>query len=253
MPESIPLPASAQTFFLNVFKQATLHPDISTLKPVYCLLSGACTQVLNNLPVEARQDFDRELCRILSSNGAGQNSMLLLWCFGIVLLAEHLGQEGENTELQWRTSSGQKLFGTPKGSYKTITLTCMSVVWAIKGQVGVSDDEAVQGIRIACKALRSVESHIRSSWLHSSPLAQNTFQKLTEKIHRVELNDAILLEALCFYILIASPDQAPREATARYERCVMGISRFPDTDNLTESLEVSLSAFAVSLLSPLMD
>ncbi|KAH7402735.1 hypothetical protein BKA66DRAFT_449383 [Pyrenochaeta sp. MPI-SDFR-AT-0127] len=276
LPESIPLPAAAQALFLRVFTSATQDPSVSTLKPVYYLLNGACWQILSLLPQDTREQFDRELCHILSSNGAGQNSMLLLWCFGIIILAEYPLRVNEKpcsrpdplnpissgiNKRQWRTFSGQKLFGSIKGSYKTITLTCMSVVWATKGHVGVSDDEAVEGIRIASRTLQLVDQTVRESWRKSSSLAENTCQKLFEKIKRPGINGAVLLEALCFYTMILGHENLQSDIVTQYEQFLMDITQFADPDSFDEILALSLPAFVpqiqetaiVGLLAGIMD
>lgn len=48
--------------------------------------------------------------------------------------------------MQWTTASGRKLFDSSNCD-KTITLACLSVIWAIKGDVGVADEDALEGIR----------------------------------------------------------------------------------------------------------
>ena len=261
LPECIPLPASAQSFFLRVFERASQNPDVSTLQPVYSMLNGACRKLLSLLPAEVRQQFDRELCHILSSNGTGQNSMLLLWCFGIVILAEHPEEFSESQnfgfdqststaglEKQWKTASGRKLFGSPNGMHKTINLTYLSVIWATKGDVGVSDAEAIEGIRIAVRTLRFVDAEARAGWPNSSALAKNIFPKLPAKILREGNNPAVQLEALCFFAMIAGANNLPMEIVTQYQRCLATLEDLADSDALREILPVSLPIFAVSKL-----
>jgi len=225
------------------------------------MLNGACRKLLSLLPAEVRQQFDRELCHILSSNGTGQNSMLLLWCFGIVILAEHpeeisvsqnfgLDQPTSTAglEKQWKTASGRKLFGSPNGMYKTINLTYLSVIWATKGDVGVSDAEAIEGIRIAVRTLRFVEIEARVGWPGSSALAKNIFPKLPAKIVREGINSAVQLEALCFFAMIAGANNLPMEIVTQYQRCLATLEDLADPDALREILLVSLPIFAVSQL-----
>lgn len=216
--------------------------------------------LLSVLPAEARQQFDRELCHILSSNGTGQNSMLLLWCFGIVILAEHPEEFSESqdyglnqptstagVEKQWNTSSGRKLFGSSNGLYKTINLTYLSVIWATKGDVGVSDVEAIEGIQIAVRTLRFVHTDARAGWSNSSALAKNIFPKLPAKILREGISPAVQLEALCFFAMISGTDNLPIEIVTQYQRCLATLEELSDLDALREILLVSLPVFAVSI------
>jgi hypothetical protein len=225
------------------------------------MLNGACRKLLSLLPSEVRHQFDRELCHILSSNGTGQNSMLLLWCFGIVLLAEQDREARElhnpgagfdqpistpKSEKQWQTASGRKLFGSTNGMYKTINLTYLSVIWATKGDVGVSDTIAIEGIQIAIKTLGSVGQDVRIGWPNSSALARNIFPKLPSKILRTSISPTIQLEALCFYAMIAGTGNLPPELVAQYEECLKTILNLGDAESLDQNLSISLSLFAVS-------
>lgn len=185
--------------------------------------------------------------------------MLLLWCFGIVILAEH-PEEFSNSqsckseqptstaslEKQWRTASGRKLFGSSNGLYKTINLTYLSVIWATKGDVGVSDTEAIEGIRIAVRTLRFVEREAREAWPNSSALAKSIFPKLPAKILRAGISPAVQLEALCFYAMIAGVDNLPMEIVTQYQKCLATLEEFADADSLREILLVSLPIFSVS-------
>lgn len=224
------------------------------------MLNGACRKLLSLLPSEVRQQFDRELCHILSSNGTGQNSMLLLWCFGIVVLAEHpeefsgsqeLGldhpQAGADLQKHWKTASGRKLFGSPSGLYKTMNLTYLSVIWATKGDVGVPDAEAIDGIQIAVRTLHFVDEAVRAGWPNSSALAKNIFPKLPAKILRDGICPMVQLEALCFYAMIVGADNLPMEIVTQYQRCLIALDDIADTNGLREILVVSLPVFAVSL------
>ena len=259
LPEFSILPVSAQSFFLRVFERATQSPNVSTLQPVYTMLKGACRKLLSLLPSEVRQQFDRELCQILSSNGTGQNSMLLLWCFGIVVLTEHPEEfDGARTiapvhpkspahlEKQWTTASGRKLFGSLNGLYKTMNLIYLSVIWATKGDVGVSDTEAVQGIQIAVRTLRFIDSEARAGWPSSSGLAKNIFPKLPAKILREDICPMVQFEALCFYALIAGANNLPTDIVTQYQCCLSSVKDLTEADLLHEVLSISLPIFAVS-------
>jgi len=199
LPESVPLPASAQPFFLRLFHKAVQVPDVATLKPIYCMLNGACRELLSLLSLDARHSFDKELCHILSSNLTGQNSMLFLWGLGIVILAEHphhvrrtrgslssfdaARTPDVTPERQWKTASGRKMFGSSNNIYKTINLTCLSVIWVSNGEA-VSNIDAIEGIRIATRTLEFVDSEMRERWPTSSVPAKYTFPKLSTKILR---------------------------------------------------------------------
>lgn len=261
LPVSTPLPASAQAFFLRVFEHAVRSPDVSTLRPIYFMLNGACRNVLNVLPAERQRQFDEDLSVILSSNNAGQNQMLLLWCFGIALLAEypdgryetHAGRterradiSEQSSEKQWKTSSYRRLFGSASKVNKTIQMTYMSVIWATKDDVGISDEDAIEGIRIAVRTLRVVDRRALEAWPRSSAIARNTVAKLTDKVLRTNMDPVMQIEALAFYATIAGGGNIPHEIVAQYERCLSSITRLADVECYATALCTSLPSFAVS-------
>jgi hypothetical protein len=198
---------------LHLFGKAVQAPDVTTLRPIYCMLNGACRDLLSILSPDARHSFDKELCHILSSNSTGQDSMLLLWCFGIIILAEHphhvgvgrirsslsssvtTGTPNLTPERQWKTASGRKLFGSSNGIYKAINLTYLSVIWASKGEV-VPDSEAVEGIKIATRTLEYVDSEMREGWPSSSAPAKYTYPKLPVKILRKGIDLGVQFEVV---------------------------------------------------------
>ncbi|KAF2477292.1 uncharacterized protein BDR25DRAFT_45253, partial [Lindgomyces ingoldianus] len=267
LPEAVPLPAGAQSFFLRVFERAIKTPEVRTLKPIYCMLNGACRDLLTLLPSEARHTFDKELCQILSSNSTGPNSMLLLWCFGIIILAErpqevaNLSSSFTSSEIhtpnvaptrEWSTISGRKLFGSASGLHKTINLTYLSVIWATKGGVGVSDVEAVECIKIAIRTMQFIPKDVRQGWPSSSALAKNSFPKLATKILRKGIHPSVQIEALCFYALIVGENALPFDIVVQYEEALLKVAGLQtDANSSRQTLQISLPLFAVSL-SPLI-
>ncbi|KAH9868718.1 hypothetical protein J1614_007790 [Plenodomus biglobosus] len=253
----IPLPSSAQEFFLRIFQKSTQNPCVETLKPIYCMLNGACHQLFALLPRDAQQQFDQQLRHILKSSDVGKDAMLLLWCFGIVLLIEY--PEASSTrptrrpdhvvsilgaKKDWKTASGQKLFLGSMSLYRTITLASLSVVWAIKGGVGVSNDEAIQGIRIASRVLRVIDQEVRENWPKSDARARGTYLKLVEKIERLDTKSTIFFEAAGFHALIIGTNGLQSESVAQYELCLVHTICAAHEEVLEESLLESLPAFA---------
>jgi hypothetical protein len=225
------------------------------------MLNGACRDLLSVLPTKDRQQFDQELSHILSRKTTGQDSMLLLWCFGIVLLAEHAREAVRlqdshmsfeecpataPVERQWKTESGRRLFGSTTSLYKTINLAYLSVIWATKGDVGISDEEAVEGIRIAVRTLQCVDRAILRTWPKSSPSARNTFVKLPVKLSRANIDPTIQFEALCFYAMIAGDENLALEVVTRYERRLTNLASLVNAECLGETLLIALPVYSVS-------
>lgn len=223
------------------------------------MLSGACCQLFNQLPYDAQQQFDHQLRHILKSSDVGKDAMLLLWCFGIVLLVEYpegiRGSQAQRSDQtrrmpsakkEWQTASGQKLFLGSASLYRTITLASLSVIWAIKGGVGVSDEEAMEGIRIASRVLGVIEQDVRENWSRSDSRAKGTFLKLVEKIERIDTNTAICFEAAGFHALIVGSNGLQPTSVTQYEQCLTHIVSSVAGHHMEESLSESLPLFAVS-------
>jgi hypothetical protein len=260
LPESIPLPAPAQSFFRWVFMIASQNPNVDTLKPVYYMLKGACRHLYGFLAREEQEQFNKDLSRVLSSKGAEQMT-LWLWCFGIILLVEHPDEIGQlqsarpdveqsisttTPGTRWKTPSGCKLFGSVNHVYKTINMTYLGVIYATKGDVGVSDLDALEAIRIAARTLQFVDRAAIDGWLKSGDQAQNIFSKLPSKISRTDINPAVQLEALRFYAMVAGERGLPAEVVMQYEQRIMNIASLVETNSLSESLAISLPLFSVS-------
>ncbi|KAF1913649.1 hypothetical protein BDU57DRAFT_502327 [Ampelomyces quisqualis] len=256
LPASVPLPASTQPFFLRVFEQARQDPDVNTLKAVYSMLNGACRNLLGLLSTHRREQFDQVLSHILSSTSTGQKSMLMLWCFGIALLAEpwsettvtrnprlDVERTAVTSKTQWKTASGHKMFGSLDRIHKTISLTYLSVIFAIKDDEHVSDEDAVEGIRIAIRTLQCVDRTALKEWPKSSPLAKGTFTKLPLKILRTNINPAVQFEAMCFYALVAGEGNLPADIVTQYERCLTNVAHVVHSDRLGETFLLSLPIY----------
>jgi len=170
------------------------------------MLNGACNSLLAYLPSSTRQELEKELLGILSSYSAKNDSLLLLWCFGIVLLSECpdevkktagrvLGylQDSEDVtfEKKWSTSAGRKLFGSSECMLKTINFTSLSVIWACKGETFVSDSDAMEAIRIATRTLNCIPLSVRRSWWSSSHLGKSVPAKLLSKLLQKEMHPGV--------------------------------------------------------------
>ena len=196
--------------------------------------------------------------------------MLLLWCFGITLLAErpdetrHLQSSrasfalpgptatatvAATLEKQWKTRSGRKVFGSMEKLQKTIHLTSLSVLCAMKGNDGISDEEVIEAIRVAVRTLQFADQAALEGWSKSDSRAMEPVLRLPSKISQMNMNPAVQLEAICFYATIARKGNLALEVVTQYERCLANIASLVDVDCLDETLSISLPMFAVSALS----
>ena len=285
LPEALPLPASAQSFFICVLDKVVKSPSVSTLGPIHSMLNGACRDLLGILPNKTRISFDEQLCRILISNNAQQDPMLLLWCLGIALLVESPSDIGtsvgsiaesascastasqEHSESNWKTPAARKLFGSAKSQMKTLTMTVLSVIWACKGEVGVSNVDAIEGIRIAIKTVEAVDIEIKHSWPTSSAFTKSMFHKVIEKALRDGIHPSVqlevckiyhcsnlllnILQAFAFLAVIAGEEKLPTEVHKKYKTTLENITHLAiDNQQVAQSLAISLPKYTVNQYSP---
>lgn len=217
--------------------------------------------MLSILPLEQRQIFDEQLCHILSSlNGAEQDFMLPLWCFGIVLCAERPGyidtkhrsrqaseriDHDSHSECTWNFAAGRKLFGSTSKVHKTISLTYLGVVWATKGGVGIAEEEAIEGIQIAYKILSFIDPGSLKAWPTSSSLAKNSFPKLLSKALQA-VNPVIQVYASAIYAMVAPGTSLPSEILVGYEDSMMRVILGKTSVDLAQAVSTSFLVYAVS-------
>ncbi|KAF2653944.1 hypothetical protein K491DRAFT_495044 [Lophiostoma macrostomum CBS 122681] len=242
LPEGVVLPASTQAFFLRVFETA---PSVLRLKQIYAMLDGACSQLLSCLSADARQSFDEELHHIICKTCVRNDLRLWLYAFGVAVLIERLN---DSVHHEWRTKSGQKLFGSLKNVHKTLQLTYLNVVWVFNKDCDISAYEAAEGIRIATRVILPVDKSTREKWPTSDRIARGIFPKLPEKVLRENIDPVVQIEALCFYATIAGEDNLPADIVAQYEATLLELSRLQmNMDKLRETLSDSLPVYAPQL------
>jgi hypothetical protein len=221
------------------------------------MLNGACGDLLRLLPAERREQFDQGLSYILSDHTTGQASVLLLWCFGIALIAErsfqaeHPDRSQETADSspavgkRWKTAAARKMFGSTSKMYKTIYLTYLSVIWATKGDVGVADDEAIEGIQIAIRTLQFMDQTTLLAWPKTTANVKSTIPRLPSKILRTNINPTVQFGALGFYAL-AVGNILSSEIVTKYEQCLISLPSLVDASCLDETFSVSFPLFSVS-------
>jgi hypothetical protein len=77
---------------------------------------------------------------------------------------------------------------------KTINLTSLSVIWACRGDPSVTEEDAVEGIRIAIRTLQYIHVDVRRNWSKNSPLGKSVPAKLIGKLLRKGIHPGIQLQ-----------------------------------------------------------
>ncbi|KAF2643460.1 hypothetical protein P280DRAFT_422344, partial [Massarina eburnea CBS 473.64] len=249
LPQTVPLPASAQAFFLQVSERALAADslDENEMRSVYYMLNGACRGLLSLLPYLTKLAFEEKLCRIISSDLKAEDCMLRLWCFGIIILVEHPealgnGNPPVSVALKWQSKAGKKIF--EKDVSKTLQIACLDVMWITKEHVDIKDTEALESIRIASRTLQLVEQNKRDGWATSAKHASQILTRLSEKALRSHINSSVQLEALSFFALISNGRGLSSELVVKYVAALIETMSVADTNYFEECVSMSLSLFA---------
>lgn len=191
LPEAVVLPESTKIFFLQIFHEAVKRPTVETFKPVYLCLKGACKGILRYLSPEAQTSIDEELRKVLKSKLTFENSALMLFCMGIVVLSEPK-QPGH--QQQWKTRSGQRIFGNLEDQARTINLTSLGLYGVLKGESGSSVADSIEEMKIATRTIQCIEPSVRHEWSDSNPPFKSSLARIVDKVTRPGLLPEIQLE-----------------------------------------------------------
>lgn len=174
------LPSSTIQFFLKILHEAIKNPTAETLKPVYLCLKGACQGVFSYLSRETRNAIDEELRRILKTTSKLEQSSLKLFCMGTVIFSEPTN----SGKRQWKTRSGQLIFGSPEDQARTILLATLSIVGVLKSKVESSVSDVMEECRAATRTILCIEPSVRHGWLASDKSKENHYKHSLSKLER---------------------------------------------------------------------
>jgi hypothetical protein len=201
LPENIPLPASAQHFFIQIVKDAIRAPSSTSLWRVYDLLTGACNSLPRVLPSENWLLLEDELTHIVRSARTIQDHSMSLLCFGIIYtLAVPGAMEASSNfdiaalhnDIQLKSYAALDFFSGAK-AYKSLNLAALQVSWASKPNVGVTRGDALKLLDIALDIFRVVDQKLLKQWSESSE-GQTNIRRIMSKLLETGLDPEIQLQ-----------------------------------------------------------
>jgi hypothetical protein len=206
LPEKVPLPASAQHFFIQAVKDAIRAPSATSLWRVYNLLTGACSGLPRVLPSEDWLSLEEELTKIVRSARTIQDHSMSLICFGIMYaLAVPNATEAssaidittDHNGIQFKSDAALDFFSGAK-AYKSLNLAALQVTWASKPNVGVPRKEALRLLDIALDIFRVVDQSLLKQWSESSD-GQTNIRRITGKLLETDVDPEIQLQVCTVY------------------------------------------------------
>lgn len=207
LPETVALPALAQSFFVKVFEIAVREPSIDTVEPVYILLRGACKELLEILPQSSLDDFRDHLTRMMRIVKSIDDQLLSLFCLAAIarvntqhldphtvsesLRSDALSQESSHRAPSTRTRDEVQRFYSGERASKTMHLLALQVIYACRGDHTISQTTTIKHVRLAREVASAVDSTARHTWAKGNPAI---VRKLYEKVTQTPLYHAVQLE-----------------------------------------------------------
>lgn len=207
MPETLPIPASAQKFFLAAFDKAVRSPSIENLGVVFSLLGGPCRQSISLLRPQKLDGFLEHLRQTIKSLPSHGDQALTLLCLaiGTILLEQmpfsdclvpstllesspparqdRIGRASERPKFQ-KLITGEK-------SYKALGLLALRTYLACKNDNTIAQSEAAKTARAARRTLSAFPMHVVDAWRRKSG---HWIEKLAESLNAAHISPELQLE-----------------------------------------------------------
>lgn len=224
LPETCPLPANAQSFFLQLVQEACKSPSSTTLRPVYRLLEGACREFLDILPASTLNSLAESIFKILRNIKNVEGEPLYLLCLGIIrslsaprtpsISPTSVGTSSETNSPEWRIRAARSYFVGPKAS-NTLQLVALQVMWACRDNDQSQLTDSFECLDIAISIAESIQRATRFEWSKSKAVI---VRKMAEKILRTDIDAGLQLRGLAFMgFLVEDIHMLPKQTIAVWE------------------------------------
>ncbi|KZF20475.1 hypothetical protein L228DRAFT_285177 [Xylona heveae TC161] len=188
LPREVPLPGSLLPFFKGTFDRAALSPSAETIRPVYVLLSGNCSDLLEIIPVQMMARFQDQLVNILKTL---EDHAVCLLCLGILAAIAHPESHASNlttgtpkesdgsfTSERVPFSEGLKQFFTARKAPKTLEFISLQVAYACSETNSLSQNEATEYFELAKVIAGAISIEVKQDFVNGNSRGA---RKLLEK------------------------------------------------------------------------
>lgn len=221
LPDTVALPAEAQTLFVQLVEDAARRPSPGTVQPVYLVLSGTAGLLLEVLSSEIMSRFEDHLLEILKNSGSTPDGCLSLYCLAIMNLVckstdpeFRLTAGSYNTQdflastpasTKWKSEAMQQFF-TGSKAQKSIQLVVLSAYLASKSTAADCTFEKIKSLLLANEIIAAIPADIRKIWSSANP---GMIRKLQERLCSEDVVDKIKTLALRFVGKLCELDTLP--------------------------------------------
>ena len=193
----IATPDAVLPFLSRLLGIAIESPSVSTIRPVYSLLTRRHSTLLQTLPTEIVQRLYDRLLRVLKHS---DQRFLNLLCLGVFarLVSGHRSRrecDREKSSVDSKPNepyrhhdavnieSIEKFFNEIKAP-KTIQLVVLGVISACSESSQTSLPATLETLPLAIEIIDTVETSVKTKWIDANHI---TMQKLYDKIYRASL------------------------------------------------------------------
>lgn len=270
LPQNVPLPISAQEFFLKAFDDMIKSTNEHNLRLILTLLDGACRDLLGVLPDDRVEYIEEKAYELLKNfnakkqerNDQHQAQILCLGLMGVlapsckpqsrqVLPNAATPEEVPFVPLQ-RPSSVKHLEQIPKlfsgsAAGATMRLSITLALGLLSTGVKEVDERMVRDLKIVSQVLAIMPSSTRQAYLNHGHDVKFV-NKLIEKILRPGLHPGVQLQGLVSIGLLHEGRRLPDAVVSAYSKTVLAV-RQPSTGyhTMAEAVSISLPCFAAQL------
>ncbi|KAK7606263.1 hypothetical protein BKA81DRAFT_372145 [Phyllosticta paracitricarpa] len=249
LPAFIPLPSSAQDFFIQTFEKSVQFTNEENVSNVYTLLDGSCRELLSLLPEEFLDHFEERSYRFLKEKGTTGKElesyrMQILYLGILATLLEprsrRKSQHSDPSSQASRSSSASRSFRSGsmeeivrvfKGSaaHSTVNWITTMVLRICATGTRDFDDSALRSLKIAIEVLMVIPSEIRQSYVEHKE-SSKFVGKLIEKAMKLTANPVVQVQGLAMVGLLHEQKPIPKHVTRAYSKAV--IAAGPGMSNL---------------------
>ncbi|KAK7513367.1 uncharacterized protein IWZ02DRAFT_80161 [Phyllosticta citriasiana] len=183
LPAFIPLPSSAQDFFIQTFEKSVRFTNEENVSNVYTLLDGSCRELLSLLPEEFLDHFEERSYRFLKEKGTTGKELesyrMQILYLGILatLLEPRSRRKSQHSDpssqasrssspsLSFRSGSMEEIVRVFKGSaaHSTVNWITTMVLRICASGTRDFDDSALRSLKIAIEVLMVIPSELTAN------------------------------------------------------------------------------------------
>ncbi|SMR62088.1 unnamed protein product [Zymoseptoria tritici ST99CH_1E4] len=227
LPDTVALPAEAQTLFIQLFEDAASKPSATTIEPVYIILAGTGNLLLGILSSSTLSRFEEHMVDILKNVSQAADQSLSLRCFAImnVVLCGtdpqfRLTNSSYDTQdflastpvsSRWKADTMQQFFEGSKAqrSVQLITLLVLSAVKAAQ-----CSDDKIKSVVLANEIITAIPADLRKIWCTANTI---TIRRVQEGLCAHDLDPRIRSLALRFMGKLVEVDSLPHVVLEKLE------------------------------------